>query len=41
MKGEVTDAQWTCRAKLIPKLDAKPKGGRPRADDQAVMEGIL
>jgi transposase len=41
MKVELTDAQWARIARLIPKPRAKPKGGRPRADDRAVMEGIL
>jgi len=41
MKVELTDAQWARIARLIPKPTAKPKGGRPRADDRAVMEGIL
>lgn len=41
MKVELTDAQWARISRLIPKPKAKPKGGRPRADDRAVMEGIL
>lgn len=41
MKVELTDAQWVRISRLIPKPKAKPKGGRPRADDRAVMEGIL
>jgi transposase len=41
MKVELTDAQWDRISRLIPKPKAKPKGGRPRADDRAVMEGIL
>ena len=41
MKGELTDAQCARIAKLLPKPKAKPKGGRPRANDRDVMEGIL
>ena len=41
MKVELTDAQWDRISRLIPKPKATPKGGRPRADDRAVMEGIL
>jgi transposase len=41
MKVELSDAQWARISRLIPKPKAKPKGGRPRADDRAVMEGIL
>jgi transposase len=37
MKVELTDAQWARIAKLLPKPKAKLKGGRPRADDRAVM----
>ena len=41
MKVELTDAQWARIEKLLPKPKAKPKGGRPRANDRDVMEGIL
>ena len=41
MKLELTDAQWTRISRRLPKPAAKPKGGRPRADDRACMEGIL
>jgi len=41
MKAELTDAHWARIACLIPKPKAKPRGGRPRADDREVMEGIL
>lgn len=41
MKVEPSDAQWARMARLLPKPKAKPKGGRPCADDRAVMEGIL
>jgi transposase len=41
MKVELTDEQWTKISPHLPKAGAKPKGGRPRADDRACMEGIL
>jgi len=41
MKVELTDAQWARILPLLPKPKAKPKGGRPRANDRDVMEGIL
>ena len=41
MKVELTDAQWTRISRLLPKPKPAPKGGRPRADDRACMEGIL
>ena len=41
MKAELTDAHWARIACLIPKPKAKPRGGRPRADDRQAMEGIL
>ena len=37
----LTDAQWARIAPHVPKPKAKPKGGRPRADDRACLEGIL
>ena len=37
----LTDAQWARIALHLPKPKAKPKGGRPRADDRACLEGIL
>ena len=40
MKVELTDAQWSWISRSLPKPVAKPKGGRPRADDRACMEGI-
>ena len=41
MKVELTDAQWAKISPHLPKVPAKPKGGRPRADDRACMEGIV
>ncbi len=41
MKPLLTDAQWAKIAPLLPKAKPKPKGGRPRADDRACLEGIL
>jgi len=37
----LTDEQWKKIAPLIPKPPPRPKGGRPRADDRLVFEGIL
>lgn len=37
----VTDEQWKKIEPLIPKAPFRPKGGRPRADDRLVFEGIL
>jgi transposase len=37
----LTDAQWARIAPLLPKRKRNPKGGRPRADDRACLEGIL
>jgi transposase len=41
MKVELSDAQWGRISRELPKAAPKPKGGRPRADDRACMEGIL
>jgi len=41
MRIELTDEQWARIAKHVPKPQAKPKGGRPRADDRQCMDGIL
>ena len=41
MKLELSDAQWARIVPHLPKARPKPKGGRPRADDRACMEGIL
>ena len=37
----LTDEQWRKIEPLIPKKPIGPKGGRPRADDRLVFEGIL
>jgi transposase len=37
----VTDEQWAKIEPLIPKPKRNPKGGRPRADNRLVFEGIL
>ena len=37
----VTDEQWKKIEPRIPKAGPRPKGGRPRADDRTVFEGIL
>ena len=37
----LTDEQWEKVEPLIPKRPVGPKGGRPRADDRLVFEGIL
>ncbi len=31
---------WRCIQRLLPKAKARPQGGRPRADDRAVLNGI-
>jgi len=31
---------WRCIRRLLPKAKARPQGGRPRADDRAVLNGI-
>ncbi len=36
----LTDEQWTVLQPLLPMQD-KSKGGRPRADDRRVLDGIL
>lgn len=36
----LTDEQWAVLAPLLPHQD-KTKGGRPRADDRRVLDGIL
>jgi transposase len=40
-KRFLTEAQWARIAPLLPKRKRNPKGGRPRADDRACLEGIL
>jgi transposase len=37
----LTDAQWEEIRPLLPKSPKRPRGGRPRADDPKVFEGIL
>jgi len=37
----LTDEQWRKIEPLIPKKPVSRKGGRPRADDRLVFEGIL
>jgi len=37
----LTDAQWAKLQPLLPKRLQRPRGGRPRADDRKVLEGIL
>ena len=38
---QVTDEQWSKIEPLLPKQPCRSKGGRPRADDRLVFEGIL
>src|SRR5438105_159983 len=37
----LTDAQWRTVAALLPRVRPTPRGGRPRADARACLEGIL
>ena len=37
----VTDEVWAVIAPLLPPPKPKPKGGRPRLDDRAALNGIL
>ena len=37
----LTDAQWEKIRPLLPKRPARPRGGRPAANDRKVLEGIL
>jgi transposase len=37
----VTDELWTVVAPLLPPPTPKPKGGRPRLDDRAALNGIV
>ena len=37
----LTDAQWEKIRPLLPKRPKHPRGGRPRANDRKVLEGIL
>jgi transposase len=38
---ELTDKQWAKIEPLLPPPPAHPRGGRPRCDNRAVLEGIL
>jgi hypothetical protein len=40
-KRVLTNDQWDRIAPHIPEHPPSPKGGRPRADDRACLEGIL
>jgi transposase len=40
-KRMLTDEQWGRIAPHLPEHPPSPKGGRPRADDRACLEGIL
>lgn len=40
-KRWIDDTLWANLAPLLPKRKPNPKGGRPRADDRACLEGIL
>jgi transposase len=40
-KRMLTDEQWDRIASHLPAHQPSPKGGRPRADDRACLEGIL
>lgn len=40
-KRMLTDDQWGRIAPHLPDHPPSPKGGRPRADDRACLEGIL
>ena len=37
----LTEAQWEKIQRLLPRRPPHPRGGRPRADDRPVLEGIL
>jgi transposase len=37
----ISDDLWNLIAPLLPPLKSKPKGGRPRAPDQACLRGIV
>ncbi len=38
---ELTDEQWELIRPHLPAAPPRPRGGRPRADDRACLEGIL
>lgn len=37
----VSDELWAAVEPLLPEEPPKPKGGRPRCDDRAALEGII
>ena len=39
--GELTDKHWERIEPLLPAQPRSRKGGRPRADDRACLEGVL
>jgi transposase len=41
MEQFISDEQWARLAPLLPQRTRNPKGGRPRVDDRACLEGIL
>jgi len=41
MKVLVSDELWRVVAPLLPRAPARPRGGRPRVPDRAVLSGIL
>jgi len=40
-RGLLSDAQWDKIQVLLPKRLRRWRGGRPRADDRTVLEGVL
>jgi transposase len=40
-KELVTDELWEVIEPLLPQEPPKPRGGRPRVNDRAVLTGIL
>ena len=40
-KPLVTDELWAAIEPLLPSEPPKPRGGRPRCDDRAVLAGII
>ena len=38
---ELTEKQWAKIGPLLPRPPARPRGGRPRCANRAVLEGIL
>jgi transposase len=40
-KPLVSDELWAAIALLLPPEPPKPKGGRPRCDDRAVLMGVI